>query len=275
MDYFSRPELSQSQLKDFMVSPAYYKLRREKPRVETEAMAIGTAVHAAVLEPEIFVKKYVVSGKIDRRTKAGKEEFEKFNVENSGKTVLNCETYDMILSMRDSVLDHPRVKDIFKLPMQAEKEIFFELEEVACKAKLDAIVPSINTVIDFKTARSASADSFKKDMINMQYDVQAFWYCEAYKSLTGKYPGFYAFIVASKEEPYPVGFFSVDSEFLDRGRYYALKALKKFKECVEKDIWPKNESDEVIQINTPEWALKEVMEFGEAHFTTNNKTEIF
>lgn len=271
MDYYSRPELSQSQLKDFLVSPAYYQLRKSNPIAPTDAMELGTAIHCAVLEPSEFNKRYGIAPVFDRRTKAGKEEYAAFQAMNEGKIFLDPETHNKVIAMRDSVMSHPRVKDVFSFDIKAEEEIFFSMDGIECKAKLDAIVPTIGTVVDFKTARSASSDSFRRDMINMRYDLQAFWYCEAYRSVYNKYPDFYAFIVASKEEPYPVGFFSVDNEFLDRGRFYALSALKKFKECQENNIWPKNESDEVIRISTPEWAMREAMEFGEAYFTTMNR----
>lgn len=268
MSYFERPELSQSQLKDFMVSPAYYQLRLKKPRQETYEMMIGTATHSALLEPESFAENYVCIPKIDRRTKAGKEQFDLYTKESFGKIAIQEDDYLSILAMRDSVLEHPRAKDILSFEKEVEKEIFFSLEDVPCRAKLDAIVPKINTIIDFKTSRSSSSKSFQKDMINNGYDIQAFWYFEAYKSLTGSYPDFYAFIVASKEEPYPVSVFSVDKEFIDRGRYKSLKALAEFKECKGKNVWPKNESDEIIAIQTPQWALKDLMEDGDAYFST-------
>lgn len=271
MDYFKREGLSQSQLKDFAVSPALYKLRQQEPRIETEAMMIGSAVHAAILEPEIFNKKYMMGKKFDRRKKAGREQFTLFVAENSDKIFLTEEQYDSISKMRDSVYDHPKARDVLSLKMEAEKEIFFEMDGVACKAKLDAVVPEIKAVIDFKTARTSSAESFKRDMVNLGYDLQAYWYYEAYKAAYGSYPAYYAFIVVSKEEPYPVGFFEVDTQFLDRGRYYAQKYLAKYKECVASNIWPKNESEDVIRINTPDWAIREVMEFGEAYFSTMNR----
>lgn len=268
MDYFDHPALSQSRLKDFSVSPAYYQLRLKQPREQTEAMAFGSAVHAALLEPEVFKNKYIVGKNFDRRTKAGKEDFTLFCAENMGKIFLKPEDYQQACAMRDSVYEHPKAKDVLSFKVEAEKEVFFTMEEVECKAKIDAIVPDIKTIIDFKTARSSNADCFRRDAINMQYDMQAFWYYEAYKAAYGEYPQYYAFIVVAKEEPYPVGFFEVDSEFLDRGRYYALKYLKKYKECMESNVWPKNESEDVIRITTPDWALKEVQEFGEAYFST-------
>ena len=263
--------MSQSRLKDFAVSPAYYKMRLAEPKEQTEAMILGTAVHAALLEPEVFKNKYVVAPKFDRRTTKGKADYTLFCVENMGKLILTKDEYDHVLAMRDSVFSHPKAKDAFSFKIDPEKEIFFEMEGVACKAKLDAIVPEINTVIDFKTARSATAEQFRRDALSMGYDLQAFWYYEAYKAEFEKYPDYYAFIVVSKEAPYPVGFFEVDKEFLDRGRYCALKHLRKYKECLALDVWPKNESEDVIVISTPEWAMKETLEFGEAYFTTMTK----
>jgi exodeoxyribonuclease VIII len=267
--YFTKSGLSQSQLKNFAKSPAYYRLKLQKKDEPTEAMLLGSAVHAALLEPEVFAAVYVKGLAFDRRTKAGKEAALAFESDNADKTVLSPGDYDLCLKMRDSVLEHPVVADIFKFDVEAEKEVFWTMQGVSCKAKLDAIVPKISTVIDFKTARFADSKGFMRDAINLHYDLQAYWYSEAYRAEFGDYPRFYAFIVASKEEPFSVGVFEADKEFLDRGKFYADKYLAKYKDCLESDDWPKNESNDVIKLTTPTWALKELMDGGDSYFSGN------
>ena len=55
-------------------SPLHYAHRLRTPRTDTPALAMGRAIHTAVLEPDAFPLGYVVRPDgIDRRTKAGKE----------------------------------------------------------------------------------------------------------------------------------------------------------------------------------------------------------
>ena len=71
--YHSAPGISASGLKSIYKKSVYHFIN-QKP-FESSAMALGTAVHCAMLEPEMYYKEFHVMPKIDRRTKAGKEQF--------------------------------------------------------------------------------------------------------------------------------------------------------------------------------------------------------
>ena len=62
-----------SDLLKLQKSPAHAKWAMEHPAEPTPALAFGTAVHMAVLEPEEFAKNYKVA-QFDARTKEGKAE---------------------------------------------------------------------------------------------------------------------------------------------------------------------------------------------------------
>ena len=68
--YHSSPGISASGLKAIYKKSVYHFLN-QKP-FESSAMALGTAVHCAMLEPEMYYKDFHVMPKIDRRTKAKK-----------------------------------------------------------------------------------------------------------------------------------------------------------------------------------------------------------
>ena len=63
-DYRATPALSQSGVKDMLVSPLYFWHRNvRQDRVEgppTPAMTLGTAIHMAILEPSKFPEKYML-----------------------------------------------------------------------------------------------------------------------------------------------------------------------------------------------------------------------
>ena len=74
--YHSGPGVSQSQLKLIDRSPAHLRasLDGQTKNSQTPGMFIGTAIHAAALEPEEFDKQYVVAPEefADRRAKGYK-----------------------------------------------------------------------------------------------------------------------------------------------------------------------------------------------------------
>ena len=71
--YHQHDSISASGLKTIYKKSVYHFLNQRYK--ETPAMALGTAVHQAILEPNDFYDVYHVIDKIDKRTKAGKEEY--------------------------------------------------------------------------------------------------------------------------------------------------------------------------------------------------------
>ena len=67
--YHSSAGISASGLKLIYKKSVYHYLKR-KP-FESAAMAFGSAVHAAILEPDTFFDQYHIMPTIDRRTKKG------------------------------------------------------------------------------------------------------------------------------------------------------------------------------------------------------------
>ena len=99
--------ISKSALDKISRSPAHYKSSLEAPAKPTDSMILGSAVHAAILEPDLFASKYIAMPKIDRRTKTGKEDYAAFIAANLGKEVLEQDDYDKAISIRDVVYSHP------------------------------------------------------------------------------------------------------------------------------------------------------------------------
>ena len=99
--------ISSSAIKTIAKKSVLHYLREEP--YTGPALAIGSAFHTLVLEPELFEKEYlIVSKKIDRRTKAGKEEMveiEEKAAENK-QSIVMADDYNMIQSMAKSVSDN-------------------------------------------------------------------------------------------------------------------------------------------------------------------------
>src|SRR5690606_25250598 len=127
-EYHAAPGISNSHLTDISRTPAYYYAKRLDPNREpeevTEAKLIGTATHAAILEPDLFESRFVAAPEgIDRRTKADKEAYEAYKAEALGKVILPAKGYKKCLAMRDAVYRHPVAKK-FLSHGQSEQTFF-------------------------------------------------------------------------------------------------------------------------------------------------------
>jgi hypothetical protein len=108
-DYHRHLAISKSGLDVVAKSPLHYWARFLDPnRVvpePTPAMAIGSAVHTHVLELDQWDARYVTAPEgIDRRTKAGKAEWEAFTTAATGRIVLPKADADLVMRMAHSVL---------------------------------------------------------------------------------------------------------------------------------------------------------------------------
>ena len=104
--YRKSPGVSQSTLKKMALSPAKCLWDMEHPRPPSEAQELGTAIHAALLEPELFNKTYTVRPKFDRRTKVGKEGAERWEADNGDKKGIDQADMDTVNRVAARVFDN-------------------------------------------------------------------------------------------------------------------------------------------------------------------------
>ena len=180
-EYRSNPAISRSELWWFNKSPEYFKWRKEHPTEPTPALLFGQVAHKLLLEPDTFQDEFAVAPNVDRRTKAGKEEWEAFCMEAADKTVVSADVfyqaYQMILKARDI----PLVMEL--LACEHEVPLFWTDSDtdVNCKCRLDAMLTDEEgriTIVDYKTASDASYKAFSRDVIAYGYHFQAAMYSE-------------------------------------------------------------------------------------------------
>ena len=92
-EYRSREGISSSDLKKIMKSPAHYKYWKDNPQEDTPALLFGRAAHKYILETYDFYNEFAVAPNCDRRTKEGKETWNKFVAESEGKDIITEEQF--------------------------------------------------------------------------------------------------------------------------------------------------------------------------------------
>ena len=226
-------------------SPAHYQWAITSEAPDTPAMRFGRAVHAAILEPEKYDTDFVTFFG-DRRTKAGKEEYQALI--DSGKEIISSDDAETVLGMVDAL---PR--RVFELIGSAEREkvlLWTDPETgVECKGRLDAIRNGL--VIDYKTTTDAGTEAFTREAMRYGYDLQAAMYLTA-AELNGYGKCDFVFVAQEKSAPFAVNIIRASDAFIDRGRWIMRELLQKWKECNETGEWPGYGENELI---IPEWAV--------------------
>ena len=164
-------------------SPEKYRYFLEHPMEQTPAMAFGSACHKMILEPDDFGNEYAIAPEINRRTNAGKAEWEAFCAENEGKIIISKEDAETMAEMEAAMEACPKAMELLRGEGASEVAVFWTDPETGekCKVKLDRLIlgKDRNIIVDYKTAVSAQTDKFNRSIFNYGYALQAAMYTES------------------------------------------------------------------------------------------------
>ncbi len=261
-EYHAHPATSKSSLDLISRSPLHYWSRYLDPRrVATEptaAMRLGTAVHTHVLELNAWDSRYVIApAAIDRRTKAGKEQWTAFETQAGGRDIISRDDYQLMIDMGLAVSRHRAAAWLLHgLPGKAETtHMWFDKETgIQCKCRPDWLSDDGKTIVDLKTTEDASKKEFQRSIAKWGYHRQASWYLDGVEQATGTRPEQFIFVCVEKKAPYAVAVYVADPLMIEAGAKATGEALRKLAECKASDKWP-SYSDEVELISLPPWML--------------------
>jgi len=243
-EYFAADAISKSLLSR-MDCPA----KLNQPFKETPSMFTGSMAHKAILEPNDFDKCYIVAPAINKRTKAGKEEWAEFEAANASKLVITSEQYDMAMAMQKAIKSHPMASKLLKDGV-AEQSHFWKDENTSelCKCRAD-YVRNDGVIVDLKTTVNASPSEFARTCAKFKYHWQDAWYSRGTKATD-----FY-FIVVETSAPHVVECYKLSPEAKQKGLHEIDEALNKYISCkVFDEFCGYNPSNEVTTIDLPAWA---------------------
>ena len=222
----------------------------ENQREDTAAFAFGRAVHSAILTPAAFKRDFaIIPDGIERRTKAGKEEYQSFLDAAAGKEIISAQDAETVKAI---VRAFKKNKDAVQLlkGTKREKPLFWTDDNgILCKCRIDAYKAGL--IVDLKTAQDAETETFTKESLRYGYDVQAAHYLDAYQHKESAIRPEWYFIVIEKTEPYAINILRADIGFLDYGYIRRQELIEKLKACQEQKTYPDYGINELC---LPAWA---------------------
>jgi hypothetical protein len=192
----------------------------------TPAMLRGTLIHCLALEPEEFDNRYVVAPEINRRTKAGKAEWQELVEYAGNRAVVNQDDYLEAVDCQMALQEHPWFGlRLSRDGAETEKELHAVIDDVKVRGKLDLLVD--NCVVDLKTTSDASPDSFRRSIHRYMYQAQLAFYAD----LAGAEK---AYIVAIETTgTHQVAVYELGEDTLNEGRAIYRAGLSKYQECMK------------------------------------------
>lgn len=244
-------------------TPMHAKEMMETP-MSSPALAAGSAVHAGILEPENDLAQAVVSPDVDKRTKAGKEEYATFAALNEGRCIITPDQAQQVDGMIAACERDWRIKHCLSACKKREVSVFGEIGGFPAKARLDAW-NGHGMVCDLKTTRDLACD-FEKSIANFGYGLQAAWYRAVLRSAmsaTGRMlPDDFSFVflVVESVAPFGTAVYRMSDEVMDCYSDRLVELQKQWWKCKAEDKYPGWPQDDVVDIGLPAWAMKKLQE---------------
>lgn len=255
--YHSGPGISCTGLKKIAVSPAHFKYGDFK---QTAAMAIGSATHSAILEPESFAKQYVTlpAGK-DRRS----AEYKALCATHGTDNVLVSADASQINAMQSAVRANPIAnKWLYQEQGRNELSVYAKDPEtgILVRCRFDRLLDR-GFSPDLKTTTDASPRGFSNIISKYGYAFQAALYLDTYFWATGDRLSGFGFICVEKAAPHNVMCYRLDDESIEVGRHQYRQALIKYASCLESGVWSGYDgADEETLIGLPNWQISQYEE---------------
>lgn len=246
--YHKSAGISKSGLDLIDRSPAHFKAKAFE---STRAMEIGSAIHCAVLEPEIYGSEYAVIDCEDRRSAIYKTACK----DRAASNVLTQAEGDRVSGMHDAVYGYKPARIIMELPGRNELSVYAKDPEtgVLVKCRFDRLL-DCGIAADLKKTQDARPDAFTKAIDNYRYYVQAAFYMDVYKWATGETLQAFKFIAIEESAPHGCRVYPIDELSIEFGRMAYRTALNTYADCLAKDHWPAY-AEEEQEIGISNWLV--------------------
>jgi len=260
-DYYANRALSHSKLSCLAQNPMEFKMRYVDdpptlPPKESDAFAMGHAVHCLALEPEKFDERFAAAPKVDRRTTAGKIRWAEHLEDSKDKIVIDEQDYADAIACVQALNNHPEFATIMAQPRRVEVPFEFDLFGHRFKAKPDCIVDSMKLILDIKTTDDASPHRWQWSAVDYGYHRQAYIYQQAVQLETNEW---YRFIFAVVEKPKPstrgipptVALYELDPDTVRMGLEDSAGLVLQYESRLETNDWQQPYSSGIVPLRLP------------------------
>jgi hypothetical protein len=134
-----------------------------------------------------------------------------------------------------------------------EQTLLWEEDGVMCKARLDWLRSDLATVDDLKTtSRSARTEAYARRLSDFGADLQAAFYLRGLAHLFPDARPTFRWAVIETQPPYALNVISPGADMLELGRAKVERALRTWRECLERNSWP-GYGQSVAYAELPPW----------------------
>lgn len=266
--------LTKSGLMALRKSPAhFYQWMVSPPDPSTESMALGTATHTLVFEPEKWANEIVVipedAPKKPTAAQLRAEEpsdkatisinwWNDFKSRSEGKTIISLEQEANARGMADAVLGNEECLSYLKYP-NAQAELSISSVEkvkgldIACKMRCDLLTMDGKVIVDLKTTQDSEQEAFSKKFFSLGYWMQAAHYIATARA-AGLPVERFIFIAVESSPPFSVALYELDDKSLQKAFQIRQRLLETLADCIASGKYPSH-SKGISRLTMPNWLV--------------------
>ena len=248
-----------SVLRKLASSSALHARHFESTPLKGVALDLGTAFHAAMLQPEEEI--YAIAPDCDRRTAAGKALWAEFQGDHGGLLILDSEMGNTLNGMIEAAGKDWRWTQALK-KTKREVSVFGDFGG-QIKSRMDAWKEDI--IIDIKTSSDpVDAASFARSMDKYGYAQQACHYRECLKSalrltdqlVCDNYS--FIFLCIETKAPYGTAAYRLDDLDMDLHMASIANLNKTWHMCHAQNEYPGYPQENIMELRLPGYALNKL-----------------
>lgn len=268
--YHDMPGISQSMLKLYIKDPGLYRQRYVLGVTESgptpkhfqwgrdfEDLLFYDRLPAQLIPTEVLHRSER-DGKevLSRRGAAWTEWATRMATEHPGARLLKQDEWDSeiqpLLLARDQVRAHGRATKLLDGERHVALEWTDERTDLHCKCQLD-VVSRWQALVDLKTSRDADAESFRRDIWNFGYHLQAYWYRRAWLRHTGQdWP--FVFVVVQTSPSYRCETYDLSPAWYELAERQIGQALLELHGAYQRNYWQSSTCGSIVTLDPPPWA---------------------
>ena len=255
-------------------SPAHMRWEADHPTPPTPAKKIGTALHLAALQPDLFASRYTIAGQCEatkkdgqRCTMAGAVRIDGYWFCNTKShapegavpdqvAVLEAATWEVCVGVSHAIEHHPTARALLQGAVE-QTALWIDPETgLPMKARFDVVNTALEAMVDLKSCECAHPDVFERSIYGFRYYRQSGLYLDAAEILgiPARDPVIVAF---EKKAPFGVITYRVRGDAIQAGRDELRPLIKRYAQCRAKGEWPGYPTD-VRDISLPPHAWKAI-----------------
>jgi|TARA_R110000787_G_scaffold16014_2_gene49060 hypothetical protein len=260
----------------FLKSPRNYFFKKSAndltvsnnlPKPKDSTFSLGLCIYEKIVNPlDSFKKKYIVSPKFDKRTKLGKEKYANFmDIESIDKIIISQDDNNLIDEIITNILINEKLYNkIIDSNFDCSVYLIDKISGLKIKLKTDIFIKD-KLIIDFKSSKDSSINSFKSEIDYNNYSLTSAIYMDFLKIKE------YVFISCENKAPYQMSIYSLNKKLIEQGRKDYRIALDLLKWSYDNNYWCDYIDFEILKENYFKNNLKNVMSI----FSSQDKSKSY